>query len=96
MSERTGRYAVKVDANQREIVHALTEAGYQVFDTHTVGHGFPDLCVQARSGAILLFEVKGEKCRLTPDEVAFFMAWRGAPVYMVRTAAEAVGLCEVL
>lgn len=96
MSERQGRYAVKADANQREIVAALQDAGYTVHDTHALGHGFPDLCVMARSGAILLFEVKGEKGRLTPDEVAFFMAWRGAPVYMVRTAAEAVGLCEVL
>ena len=94
MSERQGRYRVKADANQAEIVQALQAAGYRVFDTHAVGHGFPDLCVQAGSGAIILLEVKGPRGTLTPDEVEFFTEWRESPIYWVRTAEDALSLCR--
>ena len=96
MSERQGRYAVKADANQPEVVKALQEAGYIVHDTHALGHGFPDLCVMAASGAIVLLEVKTQAGRLTADEVAFFETWHGAHVYQVRSGAEAVALCRSL
>lgn len=90
MSERQGRYRVKADANQAEIVQALQAAGYRVFDTHAVGHGFPDLCVQAASGDILLFEVKGKNGSLTEAEEAFHRDWGGWQLRIVRTAEDAI------
>lgn len=95
MSQRQGRYAVKVDANQGEITKALTEAGYTWVDTHALGHGFPDLMVQARNGALVLLEVKTADGRMTDDEKLFFTQWRGSPIYVVRTAGDALSVLRL-
>lgn len=72
----------KTDSNQREIVEGLREFGATVFDTHMVGHGFPDIVV-GYGGKNYLFEIKTDGGRLTPDEVKFIANWRGI-TYLVR------------
>ena len=72
-------YAKKVDANQPEIVKAFRTLGATVEPMHTVGRGFPDLCV-AIPGKTFLVEVKdGTKPpsaqKLTAAQVEFHATW---------------------
>ena len=98
MAERMGRYAVKVDANQKEIVKALESVGVSVFCTHMVGRGFPDLVVgyydrESGEPKNLLMEVKTEDGKLNELEKEFHKEWKG-PVVVVHNildALEAVG-----
>ena len=84
------KYARKVDTNQLEIQMALIAAGYVVDDMSRVGCGVPDLMVQAKTGAIVLLEVKHKRGRLTKPECDFFERWLLSPVYIVRSAEEAL------
>lgn len=82
------RRAARTDANQREIVQALRNAGCLVHDTSSVGGGFPDLVVKtpARGGfshrpsRVLLVEIKdGRKSpsarQLTEEQKRFATDW---------------------
>ena len=74
----------RVDKNQKEIVASLRKVGCSVFDTHTVGKGFPDLACYYR-GVTFLVEVKdGElspsRRKLTKDEEIFNRMWGGSVV----------------
>lgn len=93
------RRAARIDVNQPDVVEALRAAGATVQPLHTVGQGCPDLLVGWR-GLNLLFEVKdGEKPpsarKLTEDEARWASDWRGI-VHIVTSAAEAVGLLNIL
>lgn len=68
-----------------------------MFDAADVGGGFPDLVVGFR-GRTYLLEVKRAKGKLRASQVAFRDSWRGGPLVVVRTAAEAlraIGLEDV-
>jgi hypothetical protein len=80
--------AKRTDANQREIVDALRQAGATVYCAHAVGHGFPDLVVGFREQNYLL-EVKSEQNALTDDQLTFFAGWRGQ-VTVIRSTTEAL------
>ncbi len=89
------RRAAKVDDNQQDIVDGLREIGASVFITSGVGDGFPDLTC-GFNGVNWLFEVKNpeqppSKRRLTDDEQAFMLAWRGQYA-VVETAEQAIAL----
>lgn len=94
------RRAARTDSNQVAVVDALRQAGCVVTPTHTVGGGFPDLCVGFRDRAghprIILIEVKdGDKVpskrKLTEDERRWWNHWPG-DAYVVESAREAVEL----
>lgn len=89
------RRAARVDANQPEIVAALRKAGASVQPLHTVGQGCPDLLVAFRQHNFLLEVKDGSKPpsarTLTDDEKEWIGAWK-APVYIVNSAQEALGL----
>ena len=68
---------------------ALRAAGWQVFDTHRVGRGFPDLCC-AKDGETVLVEVKSQLGCFTPGELEFHREWRGGRMYVVRSAEDAL------
>lgn len=78
------------DNNQQEIMHAFRVLGCKVFDTHTLGGGFPDL-VLAYRGAIHLVEVKAIGGKLTPAEMDFCTNY---PVRIVRTVDDVRELVE--
>jgi hypothetical protein len=88
----------RTDANQQQIIDALRECGCSVFDTSSLGNGFPDLAV-ARHGVNYLLEVKdGTKSpsrrKLTPDEERFRSNWRGTvfTVESIQDALETLGI----
>ncbi len=81
--------AKKVDQNQSAIVAALRQVGCAVADTHTVGHGFPDLVVYYPRTGLHLLEVKGPNGTLTADERDWHARWPGV-VHVVRTVTEAL------
>lgn len=95
------RRAARVDANQREIVAALTRIGCSVFSTAGVADGFPDLVV-GRANKTLLLEVKnGDKSpsrqRLRVSQEKFRDWWRGhyavvsTPEEAIDVVSEAIG-----
>lgn len=88
-----GRYAAKVDVNQKEIVAALRKIGASVCLLHTVGNGTPDLLIGFR-GQNILMEVKNEHGRLTPCQLKFIEAWRGDGVHIVKTPEDAINAIQ--
>jgi hypothetical protein len=82
------------DANHAEIRDRLREAHISVWDTGDVGGGFPDLVAAGQhrktfQEITVLFEVKTQDGKLTPDQVEFINSWRGT-VHIVRTVEEAL------
>jgi len=88
-------YAKKVDANHSLVVKTLREMGCSVFDTSSVGRGFPDLVV-SRKGATVLVEVKADaKSKFTPAQQAFLLNWQGA-VSRIHDVEGAINLAKTL
>lgn len=88
--------AKRVDVNQASIVQLLRAAGCQVFPTHMVGRGFPDLTI-GYQGKIALVEVKnGPRGRLTPAEIEFHTEWAGLPVYIIANDDDALNMLDEL
>jgi hypothetical protein len=94
----TMRKAAKIDANQKQIVAALRQAGCSVQSLATVGKGCPDLVV-GRDGKNFLIEVKdGAKVpsakKLTEDEKRWHQNWSGQ-VAIVEDVDQALQLIEM-
>ena len=88
-------YAKKVDANHSIIVKTLRELGCSVFDTSSVGRGFPDLVV-SRKGATALVEIKADiKSKFTPAQQAFLLNWQGT-VCRIHDVEGAINLAKTL
>lgn len=90
-----GRYARfakvrrKPDANQSTIVAALKRCGASVVDLSSVGGDCPDLLVGYR-GVDRLLEVKTATGDASEGQAAFIATWKGGPVSIVRSEAEAL------
>ena len=87
------RRAMRVDANQEQIVSALRARGAGV-RVISQGDGIPDLLVGYR-GFTILMEVKdGQKVpsarKLTPAEQKFFDDWQGGMLVIVNSVEEAL------
>lgn len=87
--------AAKVDANQKQIVTALRQAGCTVQSLATVGKGCPDLIVGCQ-GRNFLLEIKdGSKPpsarQLTEDQQTWHQNWRGQ-VVVVESVVEVLHL----
>ena len=78
----------RTDTNQREIVQALRDIGASVEVLSGVGKGCPDLLVGFRGDTYLL-EVKGPKGKTTEAQDFWRILWRGKPLPIVRTVADA-------
>lgn len=81
------RLAARRDKNEPAIVEALVRAGATVVPLSATGA--PDLLVGFR-GQTYLLEVKAEKGKLTPDQLAWHMEWEGYPVKVVRSIEDAL------
>lgn len=85
----------KVDGNQHEIVDALFSAGCTVQTLAVVGGGCPDLLVAKTDmggfTSMWLMEVKMPGEALNEFQKKWHKTWAG-PVFVVTSAAEAVGL----
>lgn len=80
----------RTDSNQPAIVRGLRRLGYLVQDLSRVGKGCPDLLVRAPWGQLFALEVKGERGKLTPDQVTWHAVWRCGAVIVATSVAEAV------
>jgi len=90
------KYARK-DSNHKEIIQAFRDLGATVFDTASLGSGFPD-CVLGFRGVNVLVEIKDgslppSKRKLTPDEHKFHATWLGR-VVIINNIDEAVELIK--
>lgn len=90
------RKAARTDANQEQIVSCLRGYGMSVQSLAAVGKGVPDLLVGWR-GKNFLLEVKDGKkppsqTQLTPDQIEWHGAWRGAKPHVVHSVNEAVSV----
>lgn len=85
------RLRARIDANQGDIVDALRKAGASV-DTEQakLGKGRPDLLVGFR-GKTFGMEVKVDGGKLTDDQVAYALNWKGHYV-VVHTPEEALAV----
>ena len=73
-------YQIKrTDANQQEIMNALRDGGWVVWDSHTLGGGFPD-CIAFKDGRTVLVECKMPGKKLNRKEQEFFDKCPGAKV----------------
>jgi Holliday junction resolvase len=85
---------VKRDANHGEITDLLRLYGFTVFDASHVGRSFPDLVV-GYAGSTYLIEIKSsDAAPLTPGQIEFAKTWRGSPVVVIRSRANAVSWAE--
>ena len=92
--ERLNPVPKRTDANHSQVMDLYRQMGCSVRSTHTLAHGFPDVCV-GHAGGTALVEIKDgskppSKRRLTPDEQKFADEWLGSPVRIVMTAADVV------
>lgn len=90
------RYAAKRDNNESEIIQALRAAGCTVQQLSI--KGCPDLLVgfidpDTQEPKNYLFEIKGPKGKLTPDEESWINGWSGMVfvIYSIEDALEAIG-----
>ena len=87
-------YAKRVDSNHSLIVKTLRELGCSVFDTSSVGRGFPDLVVS--KGATALVEVKRDATApYTKSQLEFLKNWQGT-VCRIHDVEGAINLAKTL
>jgi len=93
-----GSYNKRVDANQKEIVKALKEHGWDSIDLHALGGGVPDILAVRRTGYnwddgwnMQLIEVKSEKGTYTKAEKEFMEKYPGL-VTTIRSKEDVDGL----
>jgi len=80
--------ARKVDNNQAEIVKTLRACGAFVFDSSSMGRGFPDL-VCCHHGRWILVEIKSQRGTLTGEQ-AIFHKECGGKIEIVRSRNDAI------
>lgn len=83
------RRRARTDRNHAEIVQALRQVGWHVFDTSRLGNGFPDLVIH-RGGPVRLVELKDKGGALTAAQELFIKT--GWPVTILRSVDEAINL----
>lgn len=93
------KFSCRVDSNQPEVVAAIRKLGATVAHTHTIGKGFPDICV-GHGGLTMLAEIKdGSKPqsaqKLTEDEQEWHDKWTGG-CYLIRNVEDAAKAVETL
>ena len=91
------RKFARKDGNHKDIILTFRSLGATVFDTASLGSGFPD-CVVGMRGNNVLVEIKDgslppSKRKLTPDELKFHDEWRGK-VVIINNIDEAVELIK--
>ena len=87
-------YAKRVDSNHSLVVKTLRELGCSVFDTSSIGRGFPDLVVS--KGATALVEVKRDATApYTKSQLEFLKNWQGT-VCRIHDVQGAINLAKTL
>ncbi len=63
----------KRDTAHQAVKDMLKAKGIVVYDSASIGHGYPDLIAIHPDGRVWLIEVKAENGRFTKDEVDFML-----------------------
>lgn len=84
------RRAARVDKTQEEIVVCLRLIGASVQLLHTVGKGCPDSIIGFKGKTYLVEFKTGEKAEFTPDQLAWNLDWKGAPVLRFNGVSDAL------
>jgi Holliday junction resolvase len=80
----------RIDANHKEIVKALRDAGATVVSLAAMKHGCPDLLV-GYAGETVLMEIKrNAKAKFTPDQLEFLGKWKGGAISRVDSVEAAI------
>lgn len=92
-AKATMRYGAKRDANHTEIIDTLRSCGVAVYDTASIGNGFPDLVAWASNGWHLI-EIKNKKTGygkrgLNPIQRKWAEQWKGGPIILIHSIDEA-------
>lgn len=86
------RYAAKRDASEPSIKETLEKHGWSVQPLSIKGG--PDLLCGAYGTVTELVECKTGKRKLKPGQSTWHRTWRGLPVRVLRTAADAEQLAR--
>ena len=89
-------YAKRTDQNQKEIVKALRELGATVFDTSSIGKGYPDLNIFYKGNTILAEIKKDANARLTIHQIEFWKNWQGGKLVRINNIEDAIALIKNL
>ena len=81
------RWASKKDLVHNDLARCHRQLGDQVYDTHKVGDGFPDMLVVHPDGPVILVETKTPGGKLTEAEVKFHVEYRG-PIEIEETITD--------
>jgi len=73
-------------------MNSLRKAGYTVWDTHTVGGGFPDI-IACNGSHNVLMEIKMPNKKLNEKEKQFFEIWNG-PIAIVNSPENAIWVMQ--
>jgi Holliday junction resolvase len=79
----------RLDETHRSVRNALTSLGCSVVSTTSMGSGFPDMVV-GLMGETHLVEVKTRTGKLRESQVKFSVGWRGCPIWILRSAEDAM------
>jgi len=82
----------KRDTNHTLITTYLLQLGFSVYDTSTLGSGFPDIII-ARNKETAIAEIKTEKGKLSQGQVDFISSWQGK-VFILRNIEDCVELAN--
>lgn len=81
------RFAARKDSNHNKITEGFIEHGYEAYDTHKQGEGFPDTLVVSKTRIPVLFEIKLFGQRLTKAERVFHKSYQG-PLHVIVTLSD--------
>jgi len=89
-------YAKRVDANHAVIREAFRDMGASVFDSSSIGRGFPDLVVGINNRTALVEIKSHSKARFTEDQLSFMQNWKGGTVYRIEDVSQVETLIKLM
>jgi Holliday junction resolvase len=86
--------AKRTDQNQKEIVKILRDLGCSIFDTSSIGKGYPDINVGYK-GQTYLVEIKSsKKATFTEQQLEFQKNWLGSRIIRINSVEEAIAFVK--
>ena len=83
------------DARRAALIAAFEDAGATVVSLARVGGGCPDLLI-GYQGQIALCETQGPGAPLSDERLAWYGAWRGPAVTVLRSTEDVARVLEAL
>jgi Holliday junction resolvase len=84
--------AKRVDANQKDICHALKTFGASIVDLSGVGKGCPDLLIGFKGKTYLIEIKRNSTAKFTPQQLQFNESWTGGIIARIENIDQAIAL----